>query len=449
MLSSNTPFSRLLRAAPGVPRAFLRIVLLFSAAGILFLITRQLTNSSNARCRNFEPSKGPGGLLQLDLAGCGLDKLPELALEILRSENVEILYLTDNRFTRIPAELASLEHLSRLSLKENKLKGPLDCSALPPNIVHLILTENLITKIGKECAGKLRKLRKFMLARNRISEWDSMELPELELVRLAENRMDEPPDALLDPRNAPELKWLALGSNPCCEAGRPKMQGSRLPKMSLEQACGSKSPDRAALLGKGTSGSAYRCGEVVVKLFNGRSSDGDSAYERAVASLVPRDNRYLLAPVGRLDDARFGGLVFPFFDGRPGAAPPDLGAVSRDIYPSAATRIPGTKLLNLTLSLASAVRALHSARIAHGDIYAHNVLFSSSADRAVLIDFGASTITSDLDAAVRKRMERMDCEAFMVMAGEFAEHRLDPTDKVGDEIRAVDPCADRDQEIGG
>jgi tRNA A-37 threonylcarbamoyl transferase component Bud32 len=432
------PFFRRVRSTPRILRTLVLVVAAFYVYYYYLPAPRR-----TKKCK-IEVTVGPGGVGVLDLAGCGFRELPVAALDLLESGRVEALFLSNNLLGRIPRELAGIESITRLGLKGNDILGPLDCSALPPNLEHLILTNNKITRIPADCSEKLKRVKKLMLARNRIGFWDpELELPSMELVRLGDNRLERPPKGLLDAAKAPRLKWLGLGSNPCCLVVTPSPQG-RLPRRTLGEFCGSKGTYGGVLVGSGASGSAFRCGDIVVKRFNGHSSDGDAGYEREVSARVPRVAG-LLTPLAHIDDGEHGSLVLPYFDGRAAALPPDIFAVSRDQYPGDGPRLKASDLLNITQTLGLAVRELHGAGIAHGDIYAHNVLLSADGKSAVLIDYGAATLTDSMTSGDRDRMETMDCEAFKVMAGEFADHLVDyedgPAKEVVELIRRVDPCA--------
>ncbi|KAI9024203.1 hypothetical protein DFJ74DRAFT_667700 [Hyaloraphidium curvatum] len=379
----------------------------------------------------------PDGLRALDLSGCGLSSLPAAALDLLRRDrDVAVLYASGNRLSALPD--LSATGVTRLGLRGNKLAGPLDCSRLPPALEHLILTDNALTSIPEDCEAKFRRLKKLMLARNGLRRWPDIRTPKLELVRLAQNDLREVPRALLDRRKAPELRWLSLGSNPCRPL--PPNPLASLPPKSLSDVCpnGTQEP-----LGKGTSGTALRCGTRVVKRFAGLSSDGDRAYEAAATALVPH-NPSLLPPTASVD--RGAALAFPLVAGKPAAKPPSARTVSRDVYPPSAQRIPPGEVAAMLRSLSDGIRALHLAGVVHGDVYAHNVLLvppsGNDGWRAVLIDLGAATLTSGLDPEERKALENLDCRAFGTMVWEWAGHLAEEGGgkELRKEVEGMDPC---------
>jgi len=383
-------------------------------------------------CSLGAPPRETRGLRVLDLSGCGLRSFS--ARDVPDPRALDVLFLTDNALEAVP-DLTPLSRLSRLSLKGNRIGGELDCAALPPRLVHVILTDNRIERVPASCAPKLARLRKLMLARNRVRSFEG-EFPELELVRLSQNALERVPAALLSSASAPRLKWASFGANACCPLPAP---GSRVPRVPAAEACrrtesqlrasrpAEADPDEGpdARLGSGTSGVAVRCGAgFTLKRFTGRSSDGDSAYEVAVTERVPAAHPNLVAPVAlAVEGATVVGVVMPRVQAAPVALPPDIVAVSRDIFPAARrARFPPLRVLNATLGAASAVRALHAAGVAHGDVYLHNFLMtegSAGAPRDALIDMGAATLMDGLTAQERAALQELDCRAFAVLADEM------------------------------
>jgi len=89
--------------------------------------------------------------------------------------------------------------------------------------------------------------------------------------------------------------------------------------------------------------------------------------------------------------------------------PPSLDSCTRDVFPPS-TVFSLSQCKRILFSIASAAAHLHERGIAHGDVYAHNILHSPSG-HALLGDFGAATIyrkeNEHADA-----LERMEVFAF-------------------------------------
>ena len=66
--------------------------------------------------------------------------------------------------------------------------------------------------------------------------------------------------------------------------------------------------------------------------------------------------------------------------------PPSLDSITRDTYPPAAA-FGGLFIRRVARSIAAALAHLHSRGLAHGDMYAHNILVADSGE-AKLSDFG-------------------------------------------------------------
>jgi len=241
------------------------------------------------------------GATRLDLRGCGLTAVPPEVFHL--ADTLQVLDLSGNALTDLPAALAGLRQLQVLFASDNpfttlpavlgrcpalQLAGFKACrihtvpaESLPPTLRWLILTDNQVTQLP-ETLGHCAPLQKLMLAGNRLRRLpDSLaRCQRLELVRLAANAFTTLADALPPGLLAlPQLAWLAHAGNPF--------------SMALEQqadAAASAAPiDWATLhlqglLGEGASGLIHAATwqpagapaqPVAVKLFKGAvTSDG-------------------------------------------------------------------------------------------------------------------------------------------------------------------------------
>ena len=210
-------------------------------------------------------------LRELSLAGCGLTALPEaigacvslekldlarndlvdLPRSVAELDKLEILFiLGSRRMTRVPAVLAKVPSLTRLGLRSNGLLA-LEGARLPPNLVHVIFTDNAIAAIDDAAYAKFGTVRKLMLANNRLVAFTggttpAKNLAALELLRLANNDLAALPAAVL---SLPSLAWIALAGNARL-LGAPPVDAAAAPAISLADV----DLAGAEVLGKGASG---------------------------------------------------------------------------------------------------------------------------------------------------------------------------------------------------
>jgi Leucine-rich repeat (LRR) protein len=144
----------------------------------------------------------------LDLSENALSELPANLCQSL--PNLEILFLSENLFERVP-DVAACGKLRILSLKRNKI-ARFDEDVLPAaSLQWLMLTENRLTALPASF-GRLTRLRKLMLTGNQLSALpaEMRACTSLELVRLAANRFASVPALVFD---LPRLSWVSLSGN--------------------------------------------------------------------------------------------------------------------------------------------------------------------------------------------------------------------------------------------
>ncbi|MFJ4376156.1 leucine-rich repeat-containing protein kinase family protein [Pseudomonas japonica] len=376
------------------------------------------------------------GTVRLDLA-CGLEHFPEQIFDL--ADSLEVLNLTGNALTTLPADLGRLHklkvlfcsdnHLSDLPLgiggcaqlqvvgvKSNRIRQ-VPAAALPPRLRSLVLTDNLVETLP-EALGDCRELQKLMLAGNRLRELPQSlaRCDKLELLRIAANRLEALPQWLL---RLPNLAWLAYAGNPL-HGDLPAQECARIDwhAITLEQP-----------LGQGASGIIHRArlqghdAPVAVKLYKGDiTSDGSPLLEMQ-ACIAAGNHSQLIPLIGRVDNHPQGiaALVMELID--PAwfnlAGPPSLDSCTRDTYP-ADRQLDGAALQRLALGIASVAAHLHGRGISHGDLYGHNILCDEHG-HSLLGDFGAASFHG-ADGRVEARLiERIEVRAFGVLLGELLE----------------------------
>ncbi|MGL5292638.1 MAG: leucine-rich repeat-containing protein kinase family protein [Aeromonas sp.] len=364
----------------------------------------------------------------LDLTGNQLSELPEALAECTK---LRIIFCSENRFTALPEVLGRCPSLTMVGFKANQIET-VSAKALPQGLRWLILTDNAIEQLPDEL-GQCHALQKLMLAGNRLRALPSslIHCQQLALVRIAANQLERFPDWLL---SLPRLAWLAYAGNPFSQdlerQRLANLHGATLAwdRLTLE-----------AQLGQGASGVIYRAAldegrfnhhagnegklghiapasQVAVKLFKGAlTSDGLPQCEMA-ASLAAGTHPNLIKVMGGVTDHPDGidalvmALIDPAFANL--AGPPSLASCTRDIY-GADLRLSGQEVLTIAQGIASAASHLHRLGIMHGDLYAHNILFTHGPSCQVLLgDFGAASMIEPSNRDVAQGLEQLEVRAF-------------------------------------
>lgn len=357
----------------------------------------------------------------LDLSGNNLSALPA---DFARLHKLRILFCSDNQFTQLPEILGQCPQLSMVGFKANKIRS-VPAAALGKSLRWLILTDNQISELPAEL-GQCTKLQKLMLAGNQLQA-----LPEelaactqLELLRIAANRFTILPDWLF---SLPRLSWLAYAGNPYCEINENSALALNTIKSIHWQHI-----DMQHQLGEGASGvihqarwqhSPQRKSDVAVKLFKGAlTSDGLPHSEKA-ACVSAGAHPNLIALHGKINDhpedtkGLVMSLIAPNF--RNLAGPPSLASCTRDIY-AAETRFTLDTALRIAHGIASAAQHLHARGIMHGDLYAHNILHNEEGD-CLLGDFGAASFIPHQDQPRALALQRIEVRAFGCLLEELLE----------------------------
>ncbi|MCK9199728.1 MAG: leucine-rich repeat-containing serine/threonine-protein kinase [Gallionella sp.] len=366
----------------------------------------------------------------LNLSGNALSSLPD---DLPRLHRLRVIFCSDNDFTRVPEVLGRCANLEMIGFKANQIEE-LPAAALPEKLRWLILTDNRLREIPAEI-GNCSRLQKLMLAGNQLQRLpdELADCKNLELLRIAANRFEQLPYWLLA---MPRLAWLACSGNPCSDRG----EAEALEHLHIAEV------EWHALtlqhkLGEGASGVIHRAHHltnnepVAVKLFKGAlTSDGLPRSEKA-ASIAAGAHPGLIPVIGKVCEhpEQTPGLVMsliaPSF--RNLAGPPSLDSCTRDIYPPD-LRFTLPVALNIALGIASVAEHLHARGIMHGDLYAHNILWSDEGD-CLLGDFGAASFLPQHDARQAAALQRIEVRAYACLLEEL----LDRCDAASGEMAAL------------
>jgi hypothetical protein len=280
-----------------------------------------------------------------------------------------------------------------------------------------------------------------------------------ELLRVPCNALPALPAAL---GRHPKLTWLSVAGNPVCPALAPAAPVPEVEAPQLVFAPG------AQPLGQGASGGAFaatwhRPGgggggddaaplDIVVKRFvAGVSPDGAPADEVEAACAVAHARCVRVLALMRSPTLA---LVMAPAPGAPLGGRPGGASVLRCTY-DAATRFAPAVAAAAAADVAAALAACHAAGVAHGDVYAHNILLSvpsaseaaaaaaaeaapAPAAVATLCDFGAAFAYSAAAGGVD--VERLEARAFGLLLADLAARVEEPAgrgQRVADALAAL------------
>ncbi|OLN86327.1 Ras guanine nucleotide exchange factor L [Colletotrichum chlorophyti] len=341
-------------------------------------------------------------LEHLDLSGTGISSLPD---EISRLRSLKIAFFSDCAFTVFPKQLSKCPELEMVAFRSNGM-ATVPEDALPSRLRWLILTNNRIETLPKSI-GRCSRLQKCMLAGNNLSSLpDEMSAcKKLGLLRLSANRFVNLPSWLFE---LPEIAFLSVAGNPCCDISLDQ-ELAQLRKVDWQDL------EIHGLLGHGASGDIFKANwmladsvvdEVAVKLFKGEVTSDGTPLDEMAACLAAGSHDNLISTLASIQShPDRHGLIMQLIPSHYYALglPPSLDTCTRDRYESGKTlRIDA--VLKILGGIAAAALHLHSRKVSHCDLYAHNILVNE-AGHALLGDFGAASIYENLGSFDFERLE--------------------------------------------
>ncbi|WP_296186051.1 leucine-rich repeat-containing protein kinase family protein [Pseudomonas sp. UBA1879] len=350
----------------------------------------------------------------LEVLNLSDNQLTELPADLHRLKHLKILFCSNNLFTRLPEALGQCEHLFFVGFKACRIVD-VPPQALPPRLRSLVLTDNRIESLP-EALGQCQHLQKLMMAGNRLRTLPASlaACQRLELVRIASNEMRQLPHWLL---HMPALAWLAFSGNPLNDIHTEEpIRQIPWSQLTLHQ-----------VLGEGASGVIQQAEwlnedgmaeEVAVKLYKGELTSDGSPLNEMAACIAAGQHPNLIPVAGRVSGhpqhAR--GLVMALISPRyiTLARPPSLESCTRDVY--SGTRLRLETLQQMAHGIAAACQHLHARGINHGDLYAHNILWEEHGE-SLLGDFGAAAFYPD--AHTGALLERIEVRAFGILLEEL------------------------------
>ncbi|MEZ8061774.1 MULTISPECIES: leucine-rich repeat-containing protein kinase family protein [Vibrio] len=342
----------------------------------------------------------------LDLSG---NQLSDLPAELSQLTHLRIIFASNNLFTHLPDVLGTLPKLEMVGFKTNQIKTVSEQS-LPTQLRWLILTDNEIEALPISL-GERPRLQKLALAGNKIRVLpDSMEnLSNLELVRLSANQLTEFPEFLI---KLPKLAWLAFAGNPFCK--HPSSLDS-VPAVS------SQSYSLNQVLGQGASGVISHASwlnsdfdfpqEVAVKVFKGEVTSDGYPHDELEACLQAGHHNNLVKSIAQVEEQDYLALVMELI---PSSyynlgLPPTLETCTRDTFPEG-FELPLSQIDNIMTQMIDVFNHLHDNKVCHGDLYAHNTLVNEQG-QMIFGDFGAATIYGYLNEEQQQGIRRIEARA--------------------------------------
>jgi hypothetical protein len=363
----------------------------------------------------------------LDLSGNPLSSLPN---DFSRLHKLKIAFFSDCNFTTFPAQLAKCRSLEMIAFKDNHMTT-IPEGSFPRKLRWLILTNNEIKSIPATI-GQCHRLQKCMLAGNRLTSLpaEMAHCRKLGLLRLSSNNLSSLPEWLFQ---LPELSFLSFAGNPCAPSfgDNPILDDISWSELAVHQLLGEGA---SGIISKGTWNAADGDREVAIKVFKGELTSDGSPMDEMNACITAGQHPNLIDPIGKIHGhPEKKGLVLqlipPHYTNL--GHPPDFDTCTRDRF-STETVFTAEKCRAILYGIANASKHIHERGIAHGDLYAHNILIDNSA-HALLGDFGAATIYGDNEK--KGAIERMEVLAFAHLIEDLVglvEHRLDGDEVLGE-----------------
>lgn len=342
----------------------------------------------------------------LDVSGNLLSELPQWLTEL---PQLKIIFASNNRFTHLPLVLGRCKKLEMVGFKSNQIVRVAEDS-LPEQLRWLILTDNQIETLPQSL-GHRPRLQKLALAGNKIKALPSSfcNLLNLELIRLSANQLELFPDVLLQ---LPKLAWMAFSGNPFCErlSHQPNVPQVSSDDYSINQ-----------VLGQGASGVISHADwlnrdfafppHVAVKVFKGEVTSDGYPQDELQACLQAGQHDNLVKSIAQVNEQDYLALVMELIpdDYFNLALPPSLETCTRDVFSTGFT-LSVRQIEQIVDQMLNVFNHLHSNRVCHGDLYAHNVLINNQS-KMIFGDFGAASSYGYLSEAQQRAVRNVEARA--------------------------------------
>lgn len=342
----------------------------------------------------------------LDLSNNQLSDLPQAITQL---KKLKIIFASNNRFNTLPSVLGQCPMLEMIGFKSNQIQHVPE-EALPHTLRWLILTDNQISTLPQRL-GECLRLQKLALAGNHLTHLpESMsQLHNLELVRISANRLTDCPEQLLD---LPQLAWFAFAGNPF-SATQPSIDS--VPYTS------SSSFTLQETLGQGASGVISKArwkkshntfpAEVAVKVFKGEVTSDGYPQDELAACLAIGKHPNLVQSLAQVNEKNYLALIMQLIPShyKNLGLPPSLESCTRDTF-SKNMRLSHTHAKKIIAQMQTLFEHLHSKKVCHGDLYAHNTLVDDNAN-IIFGDFGAASMYHMLSDCQQEKIRTIEARA--------------------------------------
>ncbi|SGY87615.1 Miro-like protein [Moritella viscosa] len=339
----------------------------------------------------------------LDLSNNQLTSLPA---EIAQLTKLKILFASNNQFITLPEILGQCPNLEMVGFKSNQINQVPE-SSLPTKLRWLILTDNRI-EVLPDSLGERPRLQKLALAGNCLTKLPQTmsQCNNLELVRISANRLTACPEQLF---GLPKLAWFAFSGNPFSQSD---VSINNVPQLA------SSSYKLQNVLGQGASGVISKAvwnkqqtqfpDEIAVKVFKGEVTSDGYPEDELQACLKVGNHPSLVQSLAQVKEDSYLALIMNLIPSHYAnlGLPPCFNSCTRDTFPTD-FNLSIVQIGKIVTQMEDVFVHLHDNQVCHGDLYAHNTLFDVDAN-IIFGDFGAATMyhmLTDIQQAQVKQIE--------------------------------------------
>jgi len=227
----------------------------------------------------------------------------------------------------------------------------------------------------------------------------------LELVRLSANNLTKLDDWLLE---LPKLAWLAFAGNDFNKAQcltKSTLKNTPLENFQLKK-----------VIGQGASGVIHLAktehNNVAVKLFKGAITSDGYPLDEVNCCLQAANHANLIKVLSYIEQSEQLGLVMELIDTNYTnlGLPPSLETCTRDTF-NDGCNYSIEAVYKIAKQMANTLTHLHTNKVSHGDIYAHNTMINEHYD-VLFGDFGAATNLAMLSEYQQQQIQLIEVRAF-------------------------------------
>ena len=344
----------------------------------------------------------------LDLSNNQLTTLPA---EIAQLTKLKILFASNNQFVTLPEVLGQCPNLEMVGFKSNQINQVPE-NSLPVKLRWLILTDNRL-EVLPDSLGERPRLQKLALAGNCLTELPQTmsQCHNLELVRISANRLTACPEQLF---GLPKLAWFAFSGNPFSQTS---VSIDSVPQLA------SSSYTLQNVLGQGASGVISKAvwneqqtqfpDEIAVKVFKGEVTSDGYPEDELQACLKVGNHPSLVQSLAQVKEDGYLALIMNLIPAHYAnlGLPPCFNSCTRDTFPTDFS-LSITQIDKIVTQMEDVFVHLHDNQVCHGDLYAHNTLLDVDAN-IIFGDFGAATMYHMLTDTQQAQVKQIEHRALL------------------------------------